>query len=314
MGFICPKILHNDGAWVDFMGLNGENPLDAEACHILAEELKQLLANQLFIRAPVLSRLLIYLVEHRLENKGPAPKAYAIATEALGRPADFDASVDSYPRVMVGRLRSLMDKYYSQKAWLHRLRIPHGSYEVVVQFRTAPPTRPGASAGADSDAGTGRAMAAGAGAAAETSHKKAGEADEHRPHAMIEESFAASEETALRPKSFVPLMPRARQNGWAAGPLTPEAFLADMALAPVGPAKQAQRTALWKRRFWMTAIVVAASLLGGAAALVIDRYAASDNNIFSIIAVRQGADSLAEKIQVGASDDGSLAAVVAGAE
>lgn len=112
-----------------------------ETDRIIAEELERLLESPLFVRSPVLSRLLQFLVEHRLRGGRSAPKAYAIATEALGRSADFDPAVDSYPRVMVGRLRSLLDRYYADTAWVHRLRVPQGSYEVVVQHRASPPAR-----------------------------------------------------------------------------------------------------------------------------------------------------------------------------
>lgn len=112
-----------------------------ETDRIIIEELRQLLDSPLFIRSPVLSRLLQFLVDHRLRGGRSAPKAYAIATEALGRSADFDPAVDSYPRVMVGRLRSLLDRYYAETPWVHRLRVPQGSYEVVVQHRAAPPGR-----------------------------------------------------------------------------------------------------------------------------------------------------------------------------
>ena len=108
---------------------------------IIAEELERLLESPLFVRSPVLSRLLQFLVEHRLRGGRSSPKAYAIATEALGRSADFDPAVDSYPRVMVGRLRTLLDRYYADTPWIHRLRVPQGSYEVVVQHRVAPPAR-----------------------------------------------------------------------------------------------------------------------------------------------------------------------------
>lgn len=112
-----------------------------ETDRIIAEEVDRLLASPLFTRSPVLTRLLQYLVDHRLRGGRAAPKAYAIATEALGRSADFDPAVDSYPRVMVGRLRTLLDRYYAETAWVHRLRVPQGSYEIVVQNRTAPPAR-----------------------------------------------------------------------------------------------------------------------------------------------------------------------------
>src|SRR3546814_7746946 len=83
----------------------------------------------------------VFSSDLRLRGGRSVPKAYAIATEALGRSADFDPAIDSYPRVMVGRLRGLLDRYYADIPWTHRLRVPQGSYEIVVQNRTPPPAR-----------------------------------------------------------------------------------------------------------------------------------------------------------------------------
>lgn len=118
---------------------------------IIGEELKQLLDSPMFGRSPVLSRLLQFLADHRLRGGRSAPKAYAIATEALGRSADFDPAIDSYPRVMVGRLRSQLDRYYAETPWVHRLRVPQGSYEIVVQHRASPPAARSGERPADED-------------------------------------------------------------------------------------------------------------------------------------------------------------------
>ena len=151
-----------------------------EADRIIAAEFERLRLSPLFTRSPVLSRLLQYLVEHRLRGGRSAPKAYAIATEALGRSADFDPAVDSYPRVMVGRLRTLLDRYYAETPWVHRLRVPQGSYEIVVQHRSAPPARSGAEAEGDMASEPGGAADASASGVASLRHERSAAAGRPR--------------------------------------------------------------------------------------------------------------------------------------
>lgn len=101
-----------------------------------------------FARAPVMRRLLEFLVRETLEGRGDQLKAYAIAVDGLGRPPDFDAQADSYPRVQVGRLRRMLDSFYAQAGTGGegvRLSIPAGRYRVhPIYPEAAPPPAPAA--------------------------------------------------------------------------------------------------------------------------------------------------------------------------
>ncbi|RED17026.1 hypothetical protein [Parasphingopyxis lamellibrachiae] len=102
-------------------------------------ELRRIFDAPQFNHSPVMCRLLSYLVEQTLAGNGHRLKAYTIAVDGLGRDADFDARIDSYPRVQVGRLRKLLDDYYAADdayAGL-RINIPKGAY--VVSFGNLKP-------------------------------------------------------------------------------------------------------------------------------------------------------------------------------
>lgn len=82
-----------------------------------------------------LCRILRFLGRLSLEHPGLAVKEYLIATEALGRPRDFDPRLDATVRVQVGRLRSKLAQYYLGPGANDavRLRIPKGSYVLAVE-------------------------------------------------------------------------------------------------------------------------------------------------------------------------------------
>ncbi len=85
-------------------------------CHdatALPEEVAAILDSPAFRRAPILSRLLSYLLEKTLSGQAESLKAYTVAVEGLGRAPDFDAQVDSYPRVQMVRLRKALEGYYA---------------------------------------------------------------------------------------------------------------------------------------------------------------------------------------------------------
>lgn len=96
------------------------------------EELARIAAAPDFARAPVMRRLLEFLVRETLAGHGDTLKAYTVAVDGLGRPEDFDAQADSYPRVQVGRLRRMLDTHYARDDARDgvRLHIPPGQYRV----------------------------------------------------------------------------------------------------------------------------------------------------------------------------------------
>ena len=98
----------------------------------VSDELDHILASKAFQRSPTMARLLTFLVDHRLAGNAHNPKAYAIAVEALGKPADFDPQTDSYPRVMMGRLRAMIRDYYQFRPGAWRIDVPVGQYGIVL--------------------------------------------------------------------------------------------------------------------------------------------------------------------------------------
>jgi TolB-like protein len=93
-------------------------------------------------RSPQLGQFLRYIVDRTLDGEPQAIKAYAIAVDVLGRPADFDPQVDPIVRVQARRLRSMLDSYYEGPGADDPVRIvlPIGRY--VPEFAYAPAAVP----------------------------------------------------------------------------------------------------------------------------------------------------------------------------
>ena len=93
-----------------------------------------------------LCHLLTYLARHAIREPGSSAKEYQIATEVLGRPADFDPRLDSTVRVQTGRLRAKLAEYYAGPGAEDPIivEVPRGSYSVAVHPRAlpAPPAAP----------------------------------------------------------------------------------------------------------------------------------------------------------------------------
>lgn len=114
------------------MVFDADAPDDGVTQGRILAELEAVFQTVEFERAPVMRRLLAFLVRTTLAGGGDELKAYSVAVDGLGRDPDFDSQSDSYPRVQVGRLRKMLDVYYAQ--WPStddvRLFIKPGGYRV----------------------------------------------------------------------------------------------------------------------------------------------------------------------------------------
>ena len=108
----------------------------------LDELVSRIVESDTFRSAPMMRTLLAYLWAHR----GEALSEYAVAIDALGRPANFDAKTDSTVRVQISRLRAKLKEFYEEngESFPLKLSIPLGQHDlqwVYEQVRDAPPSR-----------------------------------------------------------------------------------------------------------------------------------------------------------------------------
>jgi len=80
-------------------------------------------------RTMTLLHLFEYLLEHSTEAR--APKEIEIALAVFGKNSGFDTSQDSVVRVQVYRLRTRLERYYSDRSG-PRLVIPKGQYRIIL--------------------------------------------------------------------------------------------------------------------------------------------------------------------------------------
>ena len=109
--------------------------------------LEELLGWQGIARSPQLAELLRHVVERTLNGDGGTIKAYSIAVDVFGRPADFDPQSDPIVRVQARRLRTLLEQFYESGNSTSdvQIHLPLGRY--IPEFtsvapKTAPPSMP----------------------------------------------------------------------------------------------------------------------------------------------------------------------------
>jgi hypothetical protein len=116
------------------MTVTGASVAERHQYHAAVERLAK---SQVLHGSESLCKLLRYLADHSLRNPGVPVKEYQIATEVLGRPADFDPHLDSAIRVQAGRLRMKLAEYYSSEGEADPIlvELPKGSYTLSFQLR-----------------------------------------------------------------------------------------------------------------------------------------------------------------------------------
>ncbi|MDN3723558.1 hypothetical protein QRD02_04130 [Aequorivita sp. SDUM287046] len=100
-------------------------------------ELHLILSSQLFARSTVLSNFLKYIVHETLDNRTENLKEYTIAVNALGKSSSFNPQVDAIVRIHAGRLRRLLNEYYTSNGNSNTIRIEvvKGTYVPVFRPR-----------------------------------------------------------------------------------------------------------------------------------------------------------------------------------
>jgi len=102
------------------------------------QQIEKLTNSHILRSSESLCRLLRYLAEHTLDHPDIPLKEYQIATEVLGRAANFDPQSDATVRVQVGRLRMKLVEYYGHEGIDDPIvvELPRGSYALSFHVRT----------------------------------------------------------------------------------------------------------------------------------------------------------------------------------
>jgi adenylate cyclase len=82
----------------------------------------------------MLCGFLSHIVNETLAGRAHEIKGYTVATQAFGRRKDFDPTIDPIVRIQAGRLRRILESYYSGRGRHNQLRIVIGKGSYVPTF------------------------------------------------------------------------------------------------------------------------------------------------------------------------------------
>ena len=100
----------------------------------IRQQLAKILTSPQFVNSQNLRKFLRFIVENTLAGEDACCiKGYTIATQVLGRKADFDPNLDPIVRIQAGRLRRALEQYYRGpgKDDAVVIDVPKGSYVPV---------------------------------------------------------------------------------------------------------------------------------------------------------------------------------------
>jgi TolB-like protein len=94
--------------------------------------------SEAFRASPQLAAFLTFVVEAELRGESKRIKGYTIAVEALGRAHSFDPQTDSIVRVVAGRLRRVLERYYAEAGADEGvvIELPRGRYIPIFRRRS----------------------------------------------------------------------------------------------------------------------------------------------------------------------------------
>jgi adenylate cyclase len=99
----------------------------------IRQQLEKILASPQFVNSQNLKNFLKFIVGKTLAGESTAIKGYTVATQVLGRKADFDPNLDPIVRILAGRLRRALEQYYQVQGQSEAviIDVPRGSYVPV---------------------------------------------------------------------------------------------------------------------------------------------------------------------------------------
>ncbi|MEO9970225.1 MAG: hypothetical protein ABJG15_10485 [Hyphomonadaceae bacterium] len=104
--------------------------------------LDEILADKIFASSPKSKAFLNYVVRETLAGRGDALNETTIAQDVYDKGADFNPTLDSLIRVSAGRVRSMLELYYSRNPEESRIKIsiPVGRYRPKFEIPSADET------------------------------------------------------------------------------------------------------------------------------------------------------------------------------